>query len=219
VKKINEQAAKELLMLLIPEMSNKVNYNFYDDQSAVKCMLKLLQVILMFDYEQENNLEKFKQVFLTLLNESRQSQLVDLFISSPSVFLKNQPLVDTVKSYASHLGKKYPAHMVFSWAMPYANIANHPLVQEFFRSERQVMLYKGVFTGISHARNFIQKYQGQGLVDNYSADMTANGSGKNAYVQITKTRTYYTKLCSERIRAHEQLSRIKIAIKQLLNLN
>jgi hypothetical protein len=212
-KKVNEQAAKELLLLLIPEMDNKVNFNIDDNQLAIKRMLKLLQVILMFDYELENNLEKFKQVFFTLLNESRQSQLVESFINSPSVYLKHQPLVDIVKSYAAHLEKKYPTHMNFSWKMPYANFPDHPLVQEFLRSQRQVMHYEGIFTGISRAKDFIQKYKNQDLVNNYSAEMTAHGSRKNTYVQISKTRDYYTKFCSERIRAQEQLSKIKIAIK------
>ena len=68
------------------------------------------------------------------------------------------------------------------------SIKNHQQVNEFLQSQRQTMIYSGVFNGINHAREFVYRYDGQS--NGYSVKMTASGAGKRAQVEIVKIGQY-----------------------------
>ena len=78
------------------------------------------------------------------------------------------------------------------------------------------MIYSGVFNGISDARYFVHKYDGQR--NGYSVKMTARGIGKRALVDIMKTRDYFEHQLSKFNKYQQEISKIQKTLN-LFKLN
>ena len=72
--------------------------------------------------------------------------------------------------------------------MPLSVPAQHANFEKFLKSDEIQMEYKN-FKSLSDARDFCQLYQG--IKQTCSTTMTAEGTGKNAYVTIIKTKGLY----------------------------
>ncbi|ETO64561.1 hypothetical protein F444_17935 [Phytophthora nicotianae P1976] len=79
----------------------------------------------------------------------------------------------------------------FSWEMPNAVFPDNARIQAFLRGHEMPMTTTGVrvFSGLPAAR----KYANSAQQTNCSFKMEPGGRGKDAYVTITKTRTWYNK--------------------------
>lgn len=82
----------------------------------------------------------------------------------------------------------------FSWEMPDAQFPDNAHVQAFLRGPRVSMDTMGVrsFNGIQHARNYANKWMREKQI-NASFELEPEGRGRDAYVVITKTRTWFSK--------------------------
>eukprot|EP01036_Dinobryon_divergens_P030624 gene30624-39894_t len=86
---------------------------------------------------------------------------------------------------------------VFTWKMSSAVMPTHPEVERFLRSDAQSFTVHGL-NGIKHARNFVSKYcNSRATEGGYSISGSAGGTGSGAFVQITKTRTYFDSIMSQ----------------------
>jgi hypothetical protein len=164
---------------------------------------ELLDVIrILFEFDDQQSLDCLKQVLLGQ-NAYTEDALLHKLLTDEAFW--NTIVADYCKTEASMRwvselaqaridairGGVGPA--TNSWSFPYATIADHPEVTEFLRSERQSLTLTG-FNGIAHARNFAAKhfaYNSYGRYDSsplpYSVSATTGGTGRNAYVTLTKT--------------------------------
>ncbi|KAG6941537.1 hypothetical protein JG688_00018614, partial [Phytophthora aleatoria] len=76
----------------------------------------------------------------------------------------------------------------FSWEMPNARFIDNARVQAFLRGPETAMTTEGViyFRNLNHAQRWTRHTQ-----ENASFELTAQGSGRDAFVTITKTRRLY----------------------------
>ncbi|KAG3090353.1 hypothetical protein PC122_g7496 [Phytophthora cactorum] len=76
----------------------------------------------------------------------------------------------------------------FSWEMPNAIFIDNARVQAFLRGPEIAMTTEGViyFRNLKHAQRWTRHTQ-----ENASFELTAEGSGRDAFVTITKTRRLY----------------------------
>ncbi|EGZ25970.1 hypothetical protein PHYSODRAFT_487458 [Phytophthora sojae] len=81
----------------------------------------------------------------------------------------------------------------FSWEMPDAHFPDNAHIQAFLRGPNVSMDTIGVrhFNGIGHARNYAAKWMREKQV-NASFTLEPEGRGQNAYVIITKTRSWFS---------------------------
>ncbi|KAE8895242.1 hypothetical protein PF005_g24624 [Phytophthora fragariae] len=81
----------------------------------------------------------------------------------------------------------------FSWEMPDAHFPDNAQIQAFLRGPNVSMDIIGVrhFNGIGHARNYAAKWMREKQV-NASFTLEPEGRGQNAFVVITKTRSWFS---------------------------
>ncbi|CAN0266868.1 unnamed protein product [Scytosiphon promiscuus] len=103
---------------------------------------------------------------------------------------------------------------VLCWRQPTATFSD-PHVQQFLRGPQRSMTYGGMgtsrFRGIAQARDFARvfdrSYRGDG------ASAVAQGTGRNACVTITKSKSLY----EQKERAHAEVRREAVFLRGLLN--
>ncbi|ETO64641.1 hypothetical protein F444_17924 [Phytophthora nicotianae P1976] len=89
----------------------------------------------------------------------------------------------------------------FSWEMPDAIFVDNARVQAFLRGPEIVMTTRGLvyFRDLQHAQRWTRHTQ-----ENASFELTAEGSGHDAFVTITKTRHLYEKQQAHVIKLKEE---------------
>jgi hypothetical protein len=143
----------------------------------------LLQPV--FEKMMQPSFNKFKSIDF-LIQESFEKKYL---------FTKNQVFLDFVKNRAAFYDKSANKIQNIGWKMPNASLDHHPRVEEFLRSNRKMLEYRGV-NDARHARNFANKYRG--FQNGYSIDINAFGSGSRAFVRISKTTKYRDSLIDKK---------------------
>ncbi|KAE9194029.1 hypothetical protein PF005_g17849 [Phytophthora fragariae] len=100
-------------------------------------------------------------------------------------------------------------HKVFSWEMPDAHFPANAEVENFLRGEHSTFALRG-FGGITAARKFVSDNNRTPNGPNRTASytMSAQGSGKNAAVVVTKTREYFESLKKKLDAMSDELARL-----------
>ncbi|OWZ02866.1 hypothetical protein PHMEG_00025503 [Phytophthora megakarya] len=99
----------------------------------------------------------------------------------------------------------------FSWEMPDAYFPDNAHVEAFLRGPNESMDTVGIrhFNGIKHARNYAAKWMRNKQI-NASFTLEADGHGQNAYVVITKTRSWFSQHQKTLVEYREELNRLSL---------
>jgi len=138
-----------------------------------------------------------------LMNQITQELLLDKSVlkepSDMSAFLNKlyseiphvttTPFRQLITKQIETLEKILQQGIQFSWKMPKARIPNLE-AEQFFHSDDQRLVLRG-FNSLPEARKFADKYQGD--KPEHSSIMTPSGKGREAVINIEKTRDYYNK--------------------------
>ena len=108
----------------------------------------------------------------------------------------------------------------FSWRMPHASIPGHPRVENFLKSDGKYLYYSIGFS-LEYSRSFCFTF-GNENNEHYSAIMSCSRfrAGKNARVNIKKTKTYFEK-CTANYRAlieeyNQEIQSINMLLDRIL---
>jgi hypothetical protein len=158
-------------------------------QIYVNLLHELSKTILLLEHPEES-MEKFKDIVIEIVKIEDIRELISKFMKEPAVF-KSSPSIRALCEYRRKwLENKISQKAEFSWHMPDALLPRYPQVENFLRSDRINMELIDVFGDIDDARRFASSYNYR-VQNGFSINSVPNGSGRNAYVTITKTRDYY----------------------------
>jgi len=153
---------------------------------------KVTLCVLLVELKDSDNLQLLTEYLCNVLTDlSTLKQFVSLLKSNINFerirLTPLRALVEKLISMLQEIVNKGPP--LFTWQMSQATMPTHIDVQQFLRGPQQSYIVREL-NGISHARNFANKYGGHKT--HYSATMIpGTGTGKHATVHITKTRDYY----------------------------
>ncbi|KAK3254905.1 hypothetical protein CYMTET_4073, partial [Cymbomonas tetramitiformis] len=127
-----------------------------------------------------------------------------------------EPIVDQlrrlVQARVAALRAETAACCPFTWHQPKAQFSSsHPQVQAFLQGDQQSTTYHGV-KDTTHARDFVCQHFGYpfGQCRNgYSANATACGSARGAYVQIVKTKAAWEQMATDRAKDKAEINRLE----------
>lgn len=75
------------------------------------------------------------------------------------------------------------------WKQPCAKVPGHPGVEAFFQGPEKTLKYTNVFSGIAEARKWVAQVDGR-MCDCHM-NLSTGGTGRDAFVRITKTEEGY----------------------------
>jgi len=94
--------------------------------------------------------------------------------------------------------------------MPAADVAASPQVQTFLRSPQAAPMHLVIGTSINNARRAASSIQAGNIRCKYSVTVTSGGTGRNAYITVTKTKAYHDaleKIYNEKMKSVPALQR------------
>ena len=157
--------------------------------------MKLTKLIFLFQNRVEFKTiskELFDAIVKSLEPMYFQALLKDFVTALPAY--KNSSLVTSLLKYRiDWLKEKLKSKPVFSWRMPEAEFPHHKVVENFLRSDKEKMIYTGVFDYNDTAKDFVDTYDHCNQ-KNFSMDMEYCGRGPYGKVKLTKTKRYFTEL-------------------------
>lgn len=150
---------------------------------------------------EENGYDYFVKTVVSVIRstngESIGMKTVIELLRITNLFLKRdnclESVIEHLKSFIRKrvdiLRQKIGNNGTFSWCMPNAKLPEYPEIEQFFHSNQEHMVYRGL-NSIVTARKFV-KYN-SGLRNGYSCRMVESGQSKNTIVQIFKTKDIFS---------------------------
>lgn len=183
--------------LLLDELAKIINVNL--ENFVFNC--KLTEKLYVKNAEKSTDF--FKKTVMPIITENGANfnteknlqliQLINLFVKNDSSLTSVlESLKDKIRQRVNELRQKIDSLSEFTWCMPNAKIPQNQRLEQFFHSNQQKLEYTG-FKSIQDARKFASSYTPNSYTtkDGYSCRMCANGSGKNSYVEIVKTKDIF----------------------------
>ena len=182
----------------------------YKTTNVTKCVhyTHFLMMILYFidspDYEEM--IQKFFEMVAITLDRSLYNELIDNISKNVKGYQTNKHILALIKDHLKWLEEKYSTIMLFNWCMSNASIPEHPKVEEFLKSDQQIMAYSE-FKSLAEARSFAKKYSG--IKNGYATEMSVGGKAKDSFVTISKTKDLYTSKIGESSKLRSWIKKIK----------
>ena len=155
-------------------------------------------------------------------NPMKLSSILKCLISLGNDTTKNPLVIELANIRAKQWHEETKSGSpAFSWRQPEANFpgSHSDAVHFFLMGDSKAEVFYN-FNGIGHARNWASKYFGEyGQGTGYSATATANGTGKKAYVIVTKTMIAHQKATDAFKLKKEELGMLKEHFMNALEVN
>lgn len=118
---------------------------------------------------------------------------IDELIKEKEAFASFEPVRQALLSRKVWLETKLAERPPFTWRMPEASLAEHPLVEQFLRGDDECVIYSAPFFHTLQIKNFINTYRDLEGWSNrgYSIDIRER---PERTVLITKTRKIYDRM-------------------------
>lgn len=160
--------------------------------------IKLAKTIFLFQnhVEFEAICKEFYDSVIKTLEQKDLHDLLKDFIKYMPAYKNSKLIKDLLKYHVDWLNQKVNTKPVFSWRMPEATFPGHKVVEDFLRSDKEKMIYTGVFSFLFSARNFVNRFYDYDFQQkhNFSAEMDYCGKEASGKVKITKDDTYFKRI-------------------------
>lgn len=198
------------------DLNNRYGFFLSENRQNTK-MYMLLRTLICFN-DKDENLNKFKDNAIKCLQPKQFQSLLHEIWADFSDFQSYPSVYKFFKQRLQYLEEQLQNLPPFTWKMMPKTMHSHPLIEQFFKSEKTSLIYSDQkFKNREDLRNSLQEFDlWYGNTDGFSSNVYYRGWGVYSSVHIVKTKRWFFNKYGNSKEIKKEIELIK---KQLILFN